>query len=234
VRPLFYHVSRLITKILVAPFVSLHILRPELARRKGAWILAANHISHFDPPLIGVAARRKIDWMAMIELFTYSLVAAWFRGIDTFPVHRGQLDRQAVRIALTRLRAGHTVGMFPEGGIRDGARSVLEGAPVLPGVAGLSQMTGTPIIPCVIMGSDRCYILQRLWRPGRRIPVWIAFGQPLFPDCKGDRAVARSTLEASLADAFRQLALEMRRHFQLSQDDLPQSPLRRRAECHAP
>jgi len=230
VRPLFYHVSRLITKILVAPFVSLHILRPELARRKGAWILAANHISHFDPPLIGVAARRKIDWMAMIELFTYSLVAAWFRGIDTFPVHRGQLDRQAVRIALTRLRAGHTVGMFPEGGIRDGARSVLEGAPVLPGVAGLSQMTGTPIIPCVIMGSDRCYILPRLWRPWRRIPVWIAFGSPLRV-ADGDRAATRAELEASLATAFRDLALEMRQHFELSQADLPQSPNRRRTEC---
>ena len=229
VRALLYHLSRLIAKIVFAPFVKVHVLRPGIGRREGAWILAANHISHFDPPLLAIAARRKIDWMGMIELFRQPLFGAWLRGIDGFPVDRARLDRQAVRMALGRLRAGHAVGMFPEGGIRDGARSVLEGAPVRPGVAGLSQMTAAPIIPCVIMGSDRIYILFRLWRPGRRIPVWIAFGQPLLPDTGIDRAAARAALEARLADGFRQLAVEMRGHFQLSEDDLPQSPVRRRA-----
>ncbi len=224
---LIYHVSRLIAKGLSAPLVRLHVLRPEIGAREGAWILAANHISHFDPPLIGIAARRKIDWMGMAELFRVPLAAAWLRAIDTFPVDRAHLDRKAVRAAVSRLRAGHAVGMFPEGGIRDGAGSVLEGAPVRPGVAGLAQMTGSPVVPCVIMGSDRCYVLPRLWRPGRRIPVWIAFGQPLPPPAGGDRAAARAALEAGLARAFRQLALEMRAHFQLSEEDLPRSASRR-------
>ncbi len=217
--------------MLAAPLVKVRLLRPEMARRKGAWILAANHISHFDPPLIGIAVRRKIDWMGMAELFRQALPAAWLRGIDAFPVDRARLDRQAVRIALGRLRAGHALGMFPEGGIRDGAGSVIEGAPTRPGVAGLSQLTGAPVVPCVIMGSDRIYILPRLWRPGRRIPVWIGFGQPLLPRAGSDRAASRAALEASLADAFRQLALEMRGHFQLAEDDLPQSCSRRRAEA---
>jgi len=220
--------------MLVAPFVKIRVLRPQVACRKGAWILAANHISHFDPPLLGIAARHKIDWMGMVELFQIPVLAGWLRVIDTFPVDRARLDRQAVRIALTRLRAGHAVGVFPEGGIRDGSRSVLEGAPTRPGVAGLSQMTGAPIIPCVIMGSDRCYVLPRLWRPGRRIPVWIAFGSPLPPVAGKDRALARSALEANLSDAFRELAVEMRLHFHLTGDDLPQSPIRRRAKPQAP
>jgi 1-acyl-sn-glycerol-3-phosphate acyltransferase len=230
VRVLIYHVSRLIAKMLFAPFVKIRVLRPHIGRRNGPWILAANHISHFDPPLVGIAVRCKIDWMAMAELFRQPIFAAWLRAIDTFPVDREHLDRRAVRIALTRLRAGHAIGMFPEGGIRDGARSILEGAPLRPGVAGLSQMTAAPVIPCVIMGSDRCYILPRLWRPGRRIPVWIAFGEPIVAPPGLGRAAARAALEASLADAFRLLALEMRRDFQLSEDDLPQSPVRRRAE----
>jgi len=165
----------------------------------------------------------------MVELFQHPIFAGWFRAIDTFPVDRAHLDRQAVRTALARLRAGHAVGMFPEGGIRDGAGSVLEGAPTRPGVAGLAQMTGAPIIPCVIMGSDRCYVLPRLWHPGRRLPVWIAFGQPLSPG-PGERTAARADLEASLAAAFIQLGREMRTHFRLTDDDLPQSPIRRRAE----
>jgi len=217
--------------MLAAPFVKIHVLRPEVCRRRrGPWILAANHISHFDPPLIGIAVRRKIDWMGMVELFKIPLLGRWLRAIDTFPVDRARLDRRAVRIALTRLRAGHAVGIFPEGGIRDGGRSVLEGAPVRPGVAGLAQMTGAPIIPCVIIGTDRCYILPRLWRPGRRIAVWIAFGQPLSPGSAGGRAADRAALETSLAEAFQQLALEARSHFNLTAEDLPQSSSRRRAE----
>jgi 1-acyl-sn-glycerol-3-phosphate acyltransferase len=219
--------------LLVAPFIKIHALRPELARRAGPCIIAANHISHFDPPLIGVVVRRKIDWMAMLELFNHPVFAAWLRGIDSFPVDRNHMDRHAVRMALARLRAGHALGMFPEGGIRDGARSVLEGAAVKAGVAGLSQMTNAPIIPCAIMGSDRIYIMPRLWRPGRRIPVWIGFGEALFPEGGADRAEERAALDARLGEAFRNLAAEMRRHFKLAEDDLPQSPKRRREESAA-
>jgi 1-acyl-sn-glycerol-3-phosphate acyltransferase len=227
VRALLYCLSRLAAKLLFAPFVRVHVIGPDPATHYGAWILAANHISHFDPPLLSIASRGKIDWMGMAELFQQPLFAAWLRGVDAFPVDRERLDRAAVRTALGRLRAGHAVGMFPEGGIRDGARSVLEGAPMRPGVAGLSQMTGAPVVPCVIMGSDRIYNLPRFWRPGRRVPVWIAFGQPLTaPD--GGRAEARAELEARIGKALQELALRMRREFQLTEDDLPQSATRRR------
>jgi 1-acyl-sn-glycerol-3-phosphate acyltransferase len=229
VRPLIYHVSRLLAKVFFAPLVKIHVLRPEMVRREGAWILASNHISHFDPPIIGIAVRRKIDWMAMVELFRLPVAGAWFRAIDAFPVDRFHLDRGAVRTALVRLRAGRVVGMFPEGGIRDGPGSVLEGAPLRPGVAGLSQLTGAPVIPCVIMGTDRCYVLPRLWRPGRRLPVWVGFGEPLCPPEGLERTAARAALEARLSAALQSLALEMRRHFELTEDDLPQSPIRRRA-----
>jgi len=140
--------------------------------------------------------------MGMVELFRQPVVAAWLRAVDAFPVDREQMDRAAVRTALGRLRAGHCVGMFPEGGIRDGVRSVIEGAPIKPGVAGLAQMTNTPIVPCVIMGSDRIYILPRLWRPGRRVPVWIAFGEPLSAPA-GERAQARAELEGRIGCAER-------------------------------
>jgi 1-acyl-sn-glycerol-3-phosphate acyltransferase len=227
VRTLFYYSSRLAAKLVLAPLVQIHVIGPDPATRPGAWILAANHISHFDPPLLSIASRGKIDWMGMAELFRQPLFATWMRSIDTFPVDREHLDRAAVRTALGRLRAGHAVGMFPEGGIRDGARSVLEGAPMRPGVAGLSQMTGAPVVPCVIMGSDRIYILPQLWRPGRRVPVWIAFGQPMTAPA-GGRAEARAEFEAQIGTAFQELALRMRREFQLTADDLPQSATRRR------
>lgn len=216
--------------MLVAPFVRIEVLRPELGRRRGGWILASNHISHFDPPLVGIAAGRKIDWMGMVELFRQPVFGAWLRAIGTFPVDRGHLDRGAIRVALRRLRGGCAVGMFPEGGIRDGKGSVLEGARLRPGVAGLSQLTGAPVVPCVIMGSDRCYALDRLWRPWRRVPVWIGFGEALSAPGGVGRGEARAVLEERLAEAFRGLAVEMREHFKLREEDLPQAPGRRRGE----
>jgi 1-acyl-sn-glycerol-3-phosphate acyltransferase len=225
-----YYVSRQLIKGIAAPFVRVRVLRPEITRRPGPWILAANHISHFDPPLIGAAARRKIDFMGMRELFGNPISGAWMRAVDCFPVDRARLDRAAVRTALQRLQKGRVTGIFPEGGIRDGAGSVLEGAPVRPGVAGIAQIAGVPIIPCVIIGTDRLYILPRLWRPGRRIPVWIGFGEPLTASPEGGRAAARAAFETAMAEAFQSLASEMREHFQLSDDDLPKSPVWRRAE----
>lgn len=224
-RYLAYMTSRLLAKVLLTPVVSPRVMHAEVTSRPGPWILAANHISHFDPPLIGVVARRKVDWMAMVELFEHPAVATWMRSIDSFPVDRARVDRQAVRTALDRLKQGHVVGMFPEGGIRDGQHSVLEGAPMRPGVGALAQMSGAPVLPCVIIGSDRLYTKERWLRP-RRTPVWIGFGEELH--CNGTGKDARQQFEQHLAEVLRQLYAEMRERFALTSEDLPQPPMRRK------
>ena len=94
--------------------------RPERATAPGAWVLASNHISHFDPLLITATLPRAIDWMAMADLFAGRLLGAWLRASDCFPVVRFKPDRAALRAAIVRLEAGRVVGMFPEGGLRDG------------------------------------------------------------------------------------------------------------------
>src|SRR5438105_143181 len=119
-------------RLLLAPFVRVRVLHRERARVAGACILACNHISHFDPPLLAARIRRKVDWMAMADLFSSRLFGAFLRFVDTFPVDRARSDRASVRIALDRLGLGRAVGIFPEGGIRDGAASILGGAPPLP------------------------------------------------------------------------------------------------------
>lgn len=219
--------SRLLAQALFSVFGSLHILYRERTKLPGGYILAANHISHFDPPLIGIAARRKVDWMAMIELFEMPLVGSWLRAIGSFPTDRAQVDRAAVRTALARLKQRHVVGMFPEGGIRDGPTSVLEGAPLKPGVESLAQLAGVPVLPCVILGSDRLYDLKR-WRSFRRTPVWMIFGKAIVPPGNLDKNATREWIVSELAIAFRSLFVELSEAFALTPEDLPQPPARRK------
>jgi 1-acyl-sn-glycerol-3-phosphate acyltransferase len=202
-----------------------HVLHRERSGAPGPWILASNHISHFDPPLLSVAARRRVDWMAMAELFSHPWAGAWLRSVGAFPVNRSRPDRTAVRTALARLEQDHVIGMFPEGGIRDGARSVLGGAPLRTGIGALAQFSGAPVVPCVILGSDRLYCPRR-WLPLRGAPVWIAFGEAMR--CAGKDRQSRVEFEGAVARKLRDLAGELREAYRLREEDFPMPPQFRR------
>src|SRR3954447_972658 len=203
-----------------------HTLRPETMDRTGAFLLASNHISHFDPLIISGIVRRKIDWMAMAEFFPMLGVGHFLRAVDAFPADRDRADRTTIRTAIDRLKAGRIVGVFPEGGIRDGEGSLLNGAPLRPGASTLAHMAGIPILPCVILGSDRLYA-RKSWLPLRRTPIWIAFGDRISTHRGGDKAAARAEIETELAAAFRKLSSELQQTFRLTPDDMPHSPQER-------
>ena len=162
----------------------------------------------------------------MAEFFRPPALGFFLRSIDAFPAERDRADLKTIRTAIDRLKSGRIVGIFPEGGIRDGARSLLEGAPLRPGAATLAQIADVPIVPCVILGTDRFYS-KKQWLPFRRTPVWIAFGKPIscFPELQ--KSQARERIESELAAAFKNLYAELREKFRLTTDDLPQSPQER-------
>lgn len=231
VRWLAYKLTVWFLRALLSPFVRVRVLHPERARRAGGCLLACNHISHFDPPLISARIGRKIDWMATAGLFSNRFLGAWLRAADTFPVDRSKADRASVRTALDRLAKGRMVGLFPEGGIRDGAASILGGASMIPGPGALAQISGAPLLPCLILGSDRLYA-KHSYRPFRRVTVWIGFGEPLPPSGTGKEA--RAELEHQLAERMRALCQEMMAAFQLTDDDLPKPPRERMQPASAP
>jgi 1-acyl-sn-glycerol-3-phosphate acyltransferase len=222
---LWHPLFRAIARLVLGCVCRVHVLHRDRSGGADRWILASNHISHFDPPLLSVAARREVDWMAMAELFSRPWVAAWLRSVGAFPVNRSRADRAAVRTALERLSRGRVIGMFPEGGIRDGARSALGGAPLRTGIGALAQFSGAQVTPCVIIGSDRLYRPSR-WLPWRRAPIWIAFGEPL--SCAGKDRRSRVEFEAALARRLRDLAGELRETYQLRDEDFPMPPQARR------
>jgi 1-acyl-sn-glycerol-3-phosphate acyltransferase len=222
----FYSAGKLLVRLVFGCITRTRVLGCEHPRRGGGFLLAANHISHFDPFLIGLAVRRKIDWMTMAEFFRPPLLGVFLRSIDAFPAERGRADLKTIRTAIERLKNGRVVGIFPEGGIRDGARSLLEGAPLRPGTATLAQIADVPVVPCVILGTDRFYSKNQ-WLPFRRTPVWIAFGKPIPCFAALQKSQARERIESELAAACKNLYAELREKFRLTTDDLPHSPRER-------
>jgi 1-acyl-sn-glycerol-3-phosphate acyltransferase len=218
--------ASLLAKMFFGYSARIYVIDRAHMNRAGGFLLASNHISHFDPVIISSAVRRKIDWMAMAEFFPIPGLGHFLRAVDAFPAERERADRNTIRTAIERLRNDRIVGVFPEGGIRDGAQSLLEGAPLRAGASTLAHMAGVPIVPCVILGSDRLYA-KRNWLPLRRTPVWIAFGRAIshFPDL--ERSVARERIEQELTGAFQRLYADLRRKFQLTRDDLPHPPRER-------
>jgi 1-acyl-sn-glycerol-3-phosphate acyltransferase len=194
--------------------------------RRGMLIMASNHISHFDPPILSGFFPRRLDWMAMGELFGTPFWKGVFIRLNCIPVDRGGGDRTSIRTALHRLEEGRVIGIFPEGGIRAGEYSILNGAAMKPGLAALSVLSGAPVIPCVLLGSDRLY-KPRNWL--RRIPLWLVIGEAVEPPVQDARQPgARERFAAELSKAFVTLREEAVARLGLLPDDLPRTPQARK------
>jgi 1-acyl-sn-glycerol-3-phosphate acyltransferase len=200
---------------------------------QGGYILVANHISHFDPPMIGCWFLRYVDWMAMEELYQARWSAWLMNALSAFPVKRNSKDAGPMRIALQRLKLGRVVGIFPEGGIRAGPTSVLEGATMWPGFIVVSLISEKPVVPCVILGTDRLYH-PRNWWPLRRVPVWMISGEPIWPRSDLPREQAREALAAEVSMAFLRLKQRAIEKFRIQSADLPATPQYRKREDYLP
>lgn len=143
----------------------------------GPFILAANHLSLIDPPLLSASLplKRRIIFMAKEEIFRSPLAGLLARGVDAVPVRRGEADRAALRQAVALLQRGQVLGMFPEG-TRSRGRGLGLGHP---GTALIAHHGGVPIVPVAITGSEDIRGLGFLWqRPQITVTLGSAFTLP--------------------------------------------------------
>lgn len=163
-----YTIVRAVLDFLFFGIFRLHVEGRKNVPQTGAIIVAPNHKSDWDPPLIGVAFNtRIIHYMAKEELFKNPFLGWLIRQFGTFPVKRGTVDRAAIRRAIRELKAGNPLGIFPEGTRirRDGLGRFHSG------MASLALMTGTPVVPVAVIGSR--------WLPHRKGPLAVLIGKPV-------------------------------------------------------
>jgi len=160
--------------------------------RDGPLILAANHASNLDVPVIGSwlipRLGRRIHWLGKKELFDWPIIGWVAANGGVHPVDRGGADVEAFRLAQRILDEGHVLFVFPEGTRSpDGALQEARD-----GIALLALRTGAPIVPIGISGSDR------VWPKGQRLPhpgghVTVRIGRPFRPTDELPGGIDRST-----------------------------------------
>ncbi len=165
--------------------------------RKGGAILSINHVGYLDFALTGTAALptgRYVRFMAKKEVFDNKLAGPLMRGMHHISVDRSSGTASFVA-ALRALRAGEVVGIFPEGTISVS----FEIKELKSGAVRLAMAAGVPVIPTIVWGSQRIWT-KKVKRNLRheKIPVTVAFGEPLFFNKQSDVAASESLLRETM------------------------------------
>lgn len=134
----------------------------------GPLIVACNHISYFDPPLLGTACPRRIRYMAKSSLFKIPILGPLIRGFGAYPVDRTGTPMAAVRRSVEVLHRGEVIGIFPEGTRNlDGTVQAREG------VALLASLGKAPVVPAAVVGTARAGRFRQfkvVFGPALRLP----------------------------------------------------------------
>ncbi|TAG33153.1 MAG: 1-acyl-sn-glycerol-3-phosphate acyltransferase [Verrucomicrobia bacterium] len=141
--------------------------------RSGAFLIAANHASHLDPPFLGAVLPHQLAFFARKSLWKPGLGAWWMNGVGAIPVDRDGSDLAAIKRVLATLAAGRPLVLFPEGTRSpDGTLQ-----PAKAGVGLIACKTGVPVVPCRIFQSHHALGRAGNFQPGT--PIDIVYGPPL-------------------------------------------------------
>ncbi len=168
-----YQFWRVVVRSLAQAAWDLKIFNVDRVPATGPVILACNHVSFADPPLVGVGIRRPTHFLARDTLFRNPLFGAWLRSVNSIPVDRDGGGAAGLRAVLALLNRQEMVVLFPEG-----TRSVdgrLQSAK--PGVGLIALKSGAPVVPVRMFG------LFEAWGRNRKLPrtgkVIVKYGHPI-------------------------------------------------------
>jgi 1-acyl-sn-glycerol-3-phosphate acyltransferase len=168
---------------------------------RGPVILACNHASYIDPPLVGSAVRRQINYLARDTIFKVPLVGSVLRSWEVVPVDRDGGTGRGLKAILDRLARGGAIILFPEGTrSRHGNLN-----PARAGIGLVVTKSSAPVVPARVFGTFQAYS-ARMFLPRPRSLV-VKFGCPLLFESL--RAEAQSCPRPRLREIYQQIADEI-------------------------
>ena len=166
----YYSAARLAARAVLGLLSRWEVRGREHVPRGGGFIVASNHTSYWDPPMVGAAVPREVHYLAKEELFSTPVVGALVRSVNSIPIRRGAADLSGLARAIATLKSGGGLVLFPEGSrMKDG-----ELHPARPGVGLMAVQADVPVVPCYISGSNR----PRRWLTRRgRVRIWLGMAR---------------------------------------------------------
>lgn len=180
--------GRCLSRIFIPTFGSIEVVGREHIPRDGPIIIAANHQSNADPPVLVYAITRPIFFMAKRGLFAGAIASYLLRVLHVYPVDRDGADVDALRWAQDTLRHRRALLIFPEG-----TRNPHALGRGTEGLAYIALKSGVPILPVGIIGTEQVPGMLRIAFHFKRLKV--AIGEPfMLPPVEG--RLDRSSLRA--------------------------------------
>lgn len=180
----------------------------ERVPRTGPAIVAANHVSALDGPVLALGtatrARRVVRFLVAAEFFRGRWVGRVLRLFQQIPLRRGRGDTEALDEAIATVRSGALAAIFPEGQVNPG----MELQRMRTGLARIALATGAPVVPVGIWGTQRRWPRAGLtFRRPLRPRVAVVYGEPIAPfgDAEDQQDIQRFT-DAVAAAVERQVA----------------------------
>lgn len=126
--------------------------RDNVPRDRGC-VVACNHESYLDPPLVGISCPRQIFFLARKTLLDWPILGPLFPKLNVIPVDQDRADMSALKTVIKRIRAGECTVIFPEGS------RTLDGnfLPAMPGLGLVMAKTRCTVVPARIFGAHAAF-----------------------------------------------------------------------------
>ena len=198
---------------------------------RGPLIIAANHLSNADPPVVVASSNRKLHSLAKEGLFKTPVGAWFFSRCYAHPVKEGQVERTALRWALRVLERDGALLVFPEG-----ARSRTRGLrPAMPGIGYLAFKSQAPVLPVGVTGTEHIPGYWRIAFPFCKMNV--RFGEPFtLPAIEGrlSRQILQQGADMVMERIAQLLPPGYRGHYSTANISTPHSePDEATPSCHS-
>jgi 1-acyl-sn-glycerol-3-phosphate acyltransferase len=156
-KPWWYELLYYPAAALFFGLLSLRVKGRRHVPQSGGLLVLANHQSYFDPPLIGVAVRRRLSYVAKKSLFGSRFFGWFINSLGALPINAEASGTEGIKAALSLLKAGKAVLVFPEGGRTD--NGVIQ--PLKPGIIVLIRRAGVPVLPVGVAGVYEAWPMHR-------------------------------------------------------------------------
>ena len=195
---LSYRIGWTAFRLIYSTYFRWKVIDPQIVPLDGPAILASNHASFIDPPLIGSGLHRSMNYLARESLFRFPVIGWILRSWNAVPVDRDGAGAKGLRNILDRLLSGSAIILFPEG------TRTYNGEPQPPrsGIGLIVIKSEAPVIPVRVFGTFAAY--GRQFTIPRPYPIAVRYGSPI--DFTALRSEAKTCSKPRLKQIYQEVA----------------------------